>query len=274
MEDVAVFTTFLEDALLSSPSPLPTPDPPANLIRRGNGPAVLLLHGWGASNKLFEPVIAGLEHAFTLISPDFPGFGATAAPPSAWSVQDYAAWVITLLDSLGIEKVSVVGHSFGGRVGIMMAAKWPQRVSKLVLADSAGMPPRHTIAYHTRVRTFKLLRRCANSPIVPGLARQWAQGQSQRFGSSDYQRATGTVRESFVRVVNEDLREFLPRIKAPTLLVWGDRDEDTPIADAHVMEKLIPDAGLVVFQGAGHYAYLERSAHFCRIVETFLRGTQ
>ena len=262
---------------MSNPTPIESrsiPDPPANVLQGGAGPAVLLLHGWGASNQLFEATIGGLKHAFTLIAPDFPGFGSTAAPPCAWSIHDYAEWVATLLDSLGIDAVNVVGHSFGGRVGIVLAAHWPNRVTKLVLADSAGMLPRRTLKYHVRVRVFKLLRRCAGARMTPPGVRRWAQRQARRLGSSDYQQATGTVRASFVRVVNEDLRGLLPQIKAPTLLVWGDRDEDTPLSYAHIMEKLIPDAGLVVFQGAGHYAYLERSAHFCRIVETFLRGTQ
>jgi pimeloyl-ACP methyl ester carboxylesterase len=252
----------------ASPAPV---QPPAHIERRGSGPPVLLLHGWGASGALFAPTMAGLAHAFTLIAPDFPGFGATPPPPAAWSVGDYTAWLIALLDSLGIDRAHVVGHSFGGRVAIKLASRWPERVDRLVLTDSAGIRPPRTLKYHAQVRTFKALRWLSQASIVPAPLRRWAGARTAHNGSSDYQQATGTLRGSFVRVVNEDLRAALPHIQAPTLLIWGARDEDTPLADAKLMERLIPDAGLVVFEGAGHYAYLEQSGRFCRIIETFFR---
>ncbi len=247
--------------------------PPPHLERRGSGPPVLLLHGWGASSALFGPIFDGLQHGFTLVAPDFPGFGATPPPPVAWSLDDYAQWVVELMDSLALGPVHMVGHSFGGRVAIKLAGRWPERVVKVVLTDSAGIRPPRTPRYWTRVYTFKALRRLSAAPLVPPALRDWGRAQVERRGSSDYQQATGTVRGSFVRVVNEDLRAALPHIHVPTLLVWGDRDEDTPLSDAQLMERLIPDAGLVVFQGAGHYAYLEQPARFCRIVETFFTGT-
>ena len=79
------------------------------------------------------------------------------------------------------------------------------------------------------------------------------------------------MRGTLVRIVNEDLRSLLPHLDLPVLLIWGDQDTETPIADGRLMERLIPDAGLVVFEGAGHYAYLEQAARFCRIVDVFLR---
>jgi pimeloyl-ACP methyl ester carboxylesterase len=102
--------------------------------------------------------------------------------------------------------------------------------------------------------------------------REWAAAQVAKRGSADYQQASGTVRQSLVRVVNEDLRGLLPHIAAPTLLIWGENDADTPLSDGKMMERLIPDAGLVVFEGAGHYAYLEQPVRFCRIIETFFQS--
>jgi pimeloyl-ACP methyl ester carboxylesterase len=252
-------------------SVLPLVQPPAHFKRCGSGPPVLLLHGWGANSALFAPTMAALEHAFTLIAPDFPGFGATPPPPAAWSVGDYTAWLVSFLDSLGIAQAHVIGHSFGGRVAIKLASQWPERVNKLVLTASAGIRPRRTLTYHLRVRAFKTLRWLSEASVVPPSLRYRAGVRVRRSGSPDYQRATGTLRGSFVRIVNEDLRSALPHIHVPTLLIWGDRDEDTPLADGQLMERLIPDAGLIVFEGAGHYAYLEQSARFCLIVETFFR---
>jgi pimeloyl-ACP methyl ester carboxylesterase len=233
---------------------------------------VLLLHGWGASNSLFDHTIAGLQDAFTLIAPDFPGFGATPPPPTAWSVGNYAEWIIQLLNSLGMQRVHIIGHSFGGRVAIKLASQWPEYVDKLVLTDSAGILPPRPLLYRLRAGRYKVVKRFANAPWTPSVVSRWAASWMRSQGSSDYQQTTGTVRTSFIRVVNEDLRDLLPTIKAPTLLIWGDHDEDTPLSDGQLMETLIPDAGLVVFKDAGHYAYLEQSARFCHIVRTFFRG--
>jgi pimeloyl-ACP methyl ester carboxylesterase len=217
--------------------------------------------------------MAGLEHAFALIAPDLPGFGQTPPPPVAWSVSDYTTWLVHVLDGLAIQRAHIVGHSFGGRIAIKLASACPERVEKLVLTDSAGIRPRRTLQYCFRVRTFKTIRWISHAAIAPGPVRTWAATRVATSGSSDYQQASGTVRASFVRIVNEDLQSHLPRIQAPTLLVWGEHDTDTPPADGKLMERLIPDAGLVIFEGAGHYAYLEQSARFCRILETFFRGT-
>lgn len=246
--------------------------PRPHIVRRGTGAPVLLLHGWGASSDLFARAIEGLDDSFDLIAPDFPGFGATEAPPVAWGVSEYMDWVIALMDELGIEKASVIGHSFGGRVGIKLAAQHPERVEKLVLTDAAGIRPQRTMRYHINVRVFKATRWLSRQTLAPATLRAWAASRVASAGSSDYQAASGTVRGSFVRVVNEDLREYLPRIQASTLLIWGDLDEETPLTDAQVMERLIPDAGLVVFAGAGHFAYVEQAARFNVIVKTFLHG--
>jgi pimeloyl-ACP methyl ester carboxylesterase len=122
------------------------------------------------------------------------------------------------------------------------------------------------------VRTYKLLKVAANGRVTPDPLRRWAMQRAARRGSPDYRAANGTVRQSFVRIVNEDFRAELPRVAAPTLLIWGDHDEETPIADARIIERLIPDVGLVVFEGCGHFAYAEELQRFGHIVRTFLGG--
>lgn len=248
------------------------PQPAPHLARAGAGTPTLLLHGWGASGDLFAATMRGLGDGFDLIAPDFPGFGKTAAPPAPWGVGEYVDWTLALMDWLGVERANLVGHSFGGRVAIKLAALHPERVARIVLTDAAGIRPQRDWRYHVRVRSFKTMRALAQWRYTPQPLREWAGAQVARQGSPDYKAASGTVRGSFVRVVNEDLREYLPRIHAPTLLIWGDRDEDTPLADGQLMEREIPDAGLVVFERAGHYAYLEQSGRFCVIVKTFLEG--
>jgi pimeloyl-ACP methyl ester carboxylesterase len=245
--------------------------PAAALVDEGEGEALLLLHGWGASKELMAPISARL-HGYRVIVPDLPGFGATAPPPVAWGVDEYAAWVLALLDRLGVEQVHVVGHSNGGRVAIALAAAHPERIGRLVLTDSAGIRPHHGLGWHWRVRTFKLLRAAARSRLLPPAVRAAAAARAERRGSTDYREASGTVRSSMVKLVNADLRPLLGRLRAPTLLIWGERDEETPLRDGRLMESMIPDAGLVVFEGSGHFAYAEQPDRFGRVVDVFLRG--
>ncbi len=248
-------------------------DPGAAVIDSGAGPPVLLLHGWGATKELMAPVAQRLAH-FRVVVPDLPGFGGTPPPPGAWGVDEYATWVLALLDRLGIEQADVVGHSNGGRIAIALAATHPERVHRLVLTDSAGIRSRHGLRHQARVRTFKLLRAASRWAWLPARVRATAQRRAERRGSADYRAASGTLRASMVRLVNADMRPSLARLTTSTLLIWGECDEETPMDDARTMERLIADAGLVVFEGAGHFAYAEQPDRFARIVDVFLRGDQ
>jgi pimeloyl-ACP methyl ester carboxylesterase len=248
-------------------------EPTAAVVEGGTGQPLLLLHGWGATKELMLPIAQRLP-GYRVIVPDLPGFGATESPPSPWGVDEYSAWVIALLDRLGVARTHIAAHSNGGRVAIALAATWPERVGRLVLTDSAGIRPSHGLQYQWRVRTFKLLRAAARSRGLPRLLRRAAGRRAERRGSVDYRAASGTLRASMVRLVNADLRPQLSRLRVPTLLIWGDRDEETPLSDARTMERLIPDAGLVLLEGSGHFAYAEQPDRFCRIVDAFLGGSE
>jgi pimeloyl-ACP methyl ester carboxylesterase len=248
-----------------------TETPAAHVEVSGDGKPLVLLHGWGASAELFAPIVNALQPGRRLIVPDLPGFGATPPPPAPWSAHEYAEWTTALFDRLGVERADVIGHSNGGRIALVLAAAHPDRIGKLVLTGSAGIRPRHGLRYQARVRSYKALRALGQSRAVPAALRSAAQARAERRGSDDYRAATGTMRGTLVRLVNDDLRALLPHVSAPVLLIWGDRDTETPLAHGRTMERLIPDAGLVIFEGAGHYAYLEQPARFSRIVDVFLR---
>jgi pimeloyl-ACP methyl ester carboxylesterase len=239
----------------------------ARYLVRGSGPPVLVLHGWGASIEAVLPVITGLENAATVYTLDLPGFGESALPPEPWGVEDYQAFVAAFMDALDVERAALVGHSNGGRIAIRMASTEPQRVSKLVLVDSAGIRPKRTLRWYRRVAIAKLGKHAARFLGRPG--ERLRDLLVARAGSTDYLQA-GAMRRTLVRLVNSDLREHLPRIEAPTLLIWGSEDADTSLSAAREMESLIPDAGLVVFEGAGHFSYLDQPARFAAVVRHFL----
>lgn len=238
--------------------------------KAGRGPKVLLLHGWGGCADSFLPVFNYLSSRFEVYALDFPGFGKTAPPAEPWGVEDYMRVTYEFIKLLGIEKTHIIAHSFGGRVTIMLAALHPEVVGKIVLVDSAGLIPKRSLSYYLRVYTFKLMKKLyimfSNGPTEEKLKRFY-----ERYGSKDYKEA-GNLRSTFVKVVNQDLKKYLPSIKSPTLLIWGEKDDQTPLYFAKIMERQIPDAGLVVFKGAGHFSYLDRLYDFNIIVSKFFEG--
>ncbi len=236
------------------------------------GVPVVVLHGWGCSSESVVSIQRCLETAHPTLAPDLPGFGESDAPPEAWGSTEYAALVTAWLGELGVERASFVGHSFGGKVAIVIASGTPALVERLVLVNSAGIRARQGPSYRARVLAFKTARHLIGAAPLPGkpAMQEWL---ARRFGSDDYRQA-GALRDTLVRVVNEDLQQLLPRIAAPTLLIWGDQDDATPPENARSMEREIPDAGLVTFPGAGHFAYLDDPGRFCRVVGNFLTATR
>lgn len=233
----------------------------------GSGPPVLVLHGWGASIEAVYPIVTGLSPVATIYALDLPGFGESEPPPQAWGVEDYQSFVAAFMDALSIEAPTIVGHSNGGRIAIRMAATEPARASRLVLVDSAGIRPKRTLRWYRRVGMAKIGKYAARFLGSPG--ERLRTRLVGRAASADYL-AAGEMQPTLVKLVNADLRPFMPAIGVPTLLVWGSEDNDTPVVAAQEMERLIPDAGLVVLEGAGHFSYLDQPTRFARIVSHFI----
>lgn len=234
----------------------------------GLGDSVLLLHGWGSNVDSFGYLEKYLATNFKVFSLDLPGFGASEPPLTAWTLADYVKLVQDFMSQLSMIKPAVIGHSFGGRIAICLGSKG--LLSKLILADSAGVRPRRKPQYYLKVYSYKLAKNLLH--MIPGNLRSLLlEKLQQRFGSSDYRNASPILRQTLVNVVNEDLSALLPDIKAPTLLIWGENDLDTPLYQAKIMEKNIPDVGLVVIKGAGHYSFLDKPRDFNLIADHFLR---
>ncbi|MDR1740246.1 MAG: alpha/beta hydrolase [Synergistaceae bacterium] len=231
-----------------------------------NSPTIILLHGWGADSASFGDLPARLAPHCRVCAPDLPGFGKSGPPPRGWSVDDYAGFTLSFIKALGVTgDVILLGHSFGGRIVIKLASSpaWGEpNLAKAVLIDSAGIRRRRTL----RQAASLLLYKAARIALPERLTAQWR----ERRSSPDYRAASPVMRECLVKAVNEDLTHCLPLIRCPTLIFWGENDDATPLADGRLMERLIPDSGLVVLKGAGHYSYLEQKAVFGRVHFSFL----
>jgi pimeloyl-ACP methyl ester carboxylesterase len=237
----------------------------------GEGENLLVLHGWGGSIQSVRPISERLTNNFHVITPDLVGHGGSSMPPEngPWGTADYVRSIKELLDKLNIKKTDIIGHSHGGRIGIYFAAHYPERVGKLVLVNSAGIKPPRSLKYRIKVAISKIGKFAEK--YLGSVGKKLKQLLYKQIASTDYQNA-GPLRATFVKLVNEDFRELLPKITAKTLLVWGRLDNDTPLAVAKQMQSSIPDSELVVLENAGHYSYLDQPVQFLLHVKRFLAG--
>lgn len=234
----------------------------------GQGDVVVLLHGWGCDRTIWRATRELLSGSCCVVSVDFAGFGESAEPHEVWGVEEYTRSVEALMNELGVERPTLVGHSFGGRVAIVYASR--NSVERVVLTDAAGVKPRRSWGYYRKVYSYKLLKHMLPLLVGRTKANMLLEQRRAKSGSADYNRATPMMRAILSKCVNEDLCHLMPAVKAPVLLFWGDRDTATPIADAHRMERLMPNAALVVAEGAGHFAWLEQPDMWRATLKSFL----
>ena len=229
----------------------------------GAGRPLLLLHGFGGSHKSMLPIIKYFERTRLVAAPDLPGFGESAEPSAPYSVSDYAADVIGLMDELGIDKIDIIAHSFGGRIALKLLARYPKRFGRAVLCGCAGLKPRRGAGYYIRVLWFKLMKR---------LKKVFKRIDLGKYGSSDYRSLSPGMKQTFKLVIAEDLSGELQNITAPALVVVGDGDTATPPYMARRIAKGICGAKLRIIKGCGHFCYLEALRDFLLMAEDFLEG--
>ncbi len=220
------------------------------------GETVLLLHGWGTDHTAFAGTQRCLQReGKSVLSLDFPCFGQSAKAPCDWGVYDFALCVDELITSLGLKKVAIVAHSFGGRVALILSSR--AYVTKLVLTGCAGMKPRFSLIKWLKIRWYKFKKSIGIS--------------NPKGGSADFKALDASTRKIFVRVVNTHLDSVLKDVRQPTLLVWGKSDKQTPMYMAKRLNRGIKDSALITFNG-GHFAYAYQNERFNAVLRAFLKG--
>ena len=235
----------------------------------GKGNMVLLLHGWGVETSSFRPLTDLLKKSYKVIALDFPGFGKSDTPGTPWEVGDYSTFLIKFMEQIHLTKADIIAHSFGGRVAIKLAVEKPEMINKLILVNSAGIKPRRKFKYYFKIFLAKTGKMASKFLGEPG--NKFKKIIYEHIGSKDFQNA-GPMRNTFIKVINEDLQPLLKSIIAPTLLIWGENDMETPVYMGKIMEKEIKDSGLVILKNAGHYSYLDQFRQFCTIANNFLQA--
>jgi len=224
-----------------------------NFVDNG-GVVNIFLHGWGRDLNDFEDIIKTKNNT-SWLALDFPPFGKSGQPFD-WNIYTYANMLISLIRHLKIEKFNLIGHSFGGRVAIIVAGMEKDKINKLVLIDSAGMKPKRSIR-----RKFKIFKYKVYKKLKLNL---------EKFGSNDYKKLNNNMKKIFSNVVSTYLEENAKLVKAKTLIVFGKNDTETPIYMAKRLNKIIENSKLEIIENAGHFCFLDRKIKFCEILNEFL----
>lgn len=226
----------------------------------GQGPRLLLLHGWAVSLHSFDKIVPSLAENFQVILVDLPGFGLSQMPQETYGVFDYAAFVEKFLDYLDIKETFILGHSMGGAIALAYAASF-SRAKKIVLEDSSGIRKKKFLTI-LKINFLKVLK-YSTHPI-------FRERLKAIFGSTDYKNA-GPMRRILVKIVNEDLKSILPKINQPVLLIWGENDTTTPLSDGKLFETGLKKAKLTVIKNCDHFPHLEYPEEFVKLVTKFLK---
>lgn len=239
---------------------------------QGEGYPIVMLHGWLASLETMKPLTNFLSNYFKVYAVDIIGFGKSELPSEPLNCDGFGDFLKDFCKELKIQKPILIGHSNGGRTIINAVGRGLIEPKKIVLIDSAGIKPKRKPKYYVKVYSYKLAKKLVNLFPNNKKLQEWKEQKMNNAGSSDYKASPDVLKKTMVKILNEDQRHLLPNIKAPTLLIWGEADTATPMRDAKIMEKLIPDCGLVSYEGATHFSYLERLNECCVVLKEFLKN--
>lgn len=225
-----------------------------HVVVKGEGKPIVLLHGWGQNHYMMKFLQDYFCDSYKVINLDLPGFHESSEPPSIWSIKDYAICIQEVLTALHIVDAPIfIAHSFGARIAMRYALKYP--VNRLILTGAAGIRKNRGWTYYVRVYTYKLLKRLHIATTM---------------GSEDYQSASERMRGVLIASVEDDIKYELQHIACPSLLVWGEKDKETPLWMGKMMEQKMPNATLVILPNEDHFAYFHKSIQFKRIVEAYI----
>jgi pimeloyl-ACP methyl ester carboxylesterase len=244
----------------------------------GKGLPFLILHGWGGSSDSWIEVQNQIsKQGFQVIVPDFPGFGKSPAPKDPWNVDSYVNWLNDFIIEINktrselTEPIFLLGHSFGGRIAIKFAVKYPERVQNLILCSSAGIKlevgPQQKIFYYLAKigdylfsqKPFRRFKNRARNVFYQIIRRK------------DYLKANGVMKETIKNILGEDLLDYLPKVRNRTLILWGKLDKMIPVKYAYIMKEKIPNSQLIILPKVGHSPQLDIPEKLSQTLIQFLK---
>lgn len=232
----------------------------------GVGPNIIFLHGWMQTADSWSSTIEYLKNDFTCWSLDLPGFGSNPKPKSAWTPLEYAKWVREIIEENKIDSPTVVGHSFGGRIAIILA-NIEHSILNIVLEGTPGIRP--PIKLKNKIATA--LIKAVNKTGLPKESLPFYQQAAHKIQSDDYKQSGG-LKDIFLATINYSLITDLSHIKQPTLIICGNNDKEVPVSISNAMHKLIKGSIIKVIPNANHFTHLENPALVSGYIRNFING--
>jgi len=232
---------------------------------------LVVLHGWGLSAERFAPLISELEAlGYTVYAPDLPGFGKSATPDRPFSLSDYVEYLFSYLQAKRVKNPIFIGHSFGGRVALKYNEMYPNKTRALILTGVPGftpIPKRKLMLFIFVAKIGRLIFLLPPLSLFANSVRRW---YYYVVGAKEFFRAEGTMRETFKRIVQEDLVMSIEAVSIPTILIWGEFDIIVPSSIAERMHRAIEGSELVIIPDADHGVPFNQSEIFVPYVTRFL----
>ena len=230
---------------------------------------IIILPGWGNTRPTFEYMIGSLKNNYTIYIIDYPGFGNSSFPNRDLTIYDYADLMKNFINILNIKNPIIITHSFGTRIALILNSKLKIKFKKLIIIDGAGIKKKRNIFFKVKQISYKLLKKIGN--ILPKKIKNlYIKKLINIFGSEDYKSLNYNMKKTFSNIVNEDLSYLLKDVKSETLLIWGEKDYDTPLCDAIKMNSIIADSGLIIIKNGTHFSYLDAPFYINKIIIEFI----
>jgi len=233
---------------------------------------IIILHGWRSSKEKWQKVKENLEgRGIKVIVPDLPGFKKETELDKVWNLDDYVEWFEKFLSHCHEQPIFLLGHSFGGRIAIKFAAKNPKKLKGLILVSAAGIKPKRNLQSRLISAAARFGRRFSFLPFYSFFRKVFYKFILRR---TDYIKTEEipNLKETFKKIISEDLTSHFLKIKTLTLIVWGEKDKITPLPDAHLMNKKIPNSKLEVLKNIGHLPHQETPKILTKKVADFVKS--
>lgn len=230
---------------------------------------IIILPGWGDTRKTFNYYINFLKENYTIYIFDYPGFGKSKFPSHSLTIYDYAIYIKNFINDNNIKNPNIICHSFGCRIAIILIGKYRVLVDKLIIIGGAGIK-RKNIKRKIKIIKYKLLKKI--SKILPKKKKEkYLEKLFNKYASNDYKNLNNSMKKTFSNIINEDLKKYLKYIYCPCILLWGEKDKDTPLKDGILMNKKIANSGLITIKKGTHFVYLEYPFYILKIIIEFFK---
>ena len=229
---------------------------------------LLILPGWGNTSKTFYNIINHFKDKYTIYTIDYPGFGKSPIPEKELTIYNYTDLIINFLKEKKILNPIIIAHSFGGRITTLLTGYYKINIDKLILFDIASIKQKKSIKTRLKEKIYKILKKIIK--IFPN-KEKLQKKLINYFGSTDYKALPPTMHKTFINIINEDLTKYLKYISSETLLIWGEKDQDTPLKDAYKINNLIKESALIIYPNASHFSYLDYPILTNNIINEFIK---